>query len=68
MYNRPATDYILIMKNQTTFQVQFWHGGEAVWKPAGLQTFTEREVARKFMTAQSQMCGGCVAFRIEEVA
>ena len=58
------------MKNQTTtiYKVQFFHGGQGVWKDAGGHTFTEREVARDFMTAQSKMCDGMVAFRIEETA
>ena len=51
-----------------TYTVQFFHGGQGVWKGTGGHTFTDREAARAFMTAQSQMCGGCVAFRIEEVA
>ncbi len=55
------------MKN-TNYKVEFFHGGEAIWKSAGGPTFTERETAREYMTAQSQMCDGMVAFRIEEVA
>ena len=50
-----------------TYTVQFFHGLEGVWKGTGSETFTDREAARAFMTAQSQMCGGCVDFRIEEV-
>ena len=55
------------MKN-TKFQVQFFHGQEGVWKPAGGPIFTDREVARNYMTGQSNMCDRMVAFRIEEVA
>ena len=53
------------MKNN--YKVEFFHGGEGIWKSAGGPTFTEREAARDYMTAQSQMCDGMVAFRIEEV-
>ena len=55
------------MKN-TNYKVEFFHGGEAIWKSAGGRTFTEREAAREYMTAQSQMCDGMVAFQIVEVA
>ena len=53
------------MKN-TNYKVEFFHGGEGIWKSAGGPTFTNREVARDYMTTQSQMCGGCVAFQIVE--
>ena len=53
---------------KTIYTVQFFHGGQGIWKAAGGHTFADREVARNFMTAQSQMCNGCVAFRIQEVA
>ena len=55
------------MKNQTTYTIQFWHGGEAVWKPAGLHAFTNREDAKKHLDAQVRMTMGMVEFRIEEV-
>ena len=54
------------MKN-TSYTVEFFHGIEGIWKSATARTFTDREAARTFMTTQSQMCGGAVAFRIEEV-
>ena len=65
----PTTNLLLnnIMKN-TNYTVQFFHGIEGVWKGTGGRIFTDREAARAFMTAQSEMCGGAVAFRIEEVA
>ena len=53
------------MKN-TSYTVEFFHGIEGIWKSATVRTFTDREAARTFMTAQSEMCGGAVAFRIEE--
>ena len=53
------------MKNKT-YKVEFFHGKEGIWKPAGGPTFTDREVARLYMTGQSKMCDGMVAFRIEE--
>jgi hypothetical protein len=61
------------MNNQTTmkntnFQVQFWHGAEAVWKPAGLRIFSDLDEAKKVMKAQAEMTGHMVDFRIEEVA
>ena len=55
------------MKN-TNYTVEFFHGIEGVWKGTGGRIFTDREAAREYMTAQSEMCGGAVAFRIEEVA
>jgi hypothetical protein len=52
------------MKNYT---VQFFHGLEGVWKGTGTETFAELDKAKAFMKAQSEMCGGCVDFRIEEL-
>ena len=49
-----------------SYKIEFFHGGQGVWKGTGTETFADREAARAFMTAQSQMCGGCVAFRIME--
>ena len=55
------------MKNKT-YTIQFWHGGEAVWKNVGTRTdIPTLEEARDFKAAQVQMCGGLVDFRIIEV-
>ena len=53
------------MKN-TIYTIEFFHGQEGVWKPAGLRIFTDLEEAKKVMTAQVEMTGGLVDFRIEE--
>ena len=58
----------ILSKTTMTYKVQFFHGGQGIWKDAGGHTFTEREAARDFMTAQSKMCDGMVDFRIMEVA
>ena len=63
----PQTFTKQTMKN-TSYTVEFFHGIEGIWKSATVRTFTDREAARTFMTAQSEMCGGAVAFRIEEIA
>ena len=57
------------MKNQTTYKIQFFHGGEAIWKdiPTRLDIATLEE-AKDFKAAQVQMCGGMVDFRIMEMA
>ena len=53
------------MTNQTTYTVQFWHGGEAVWKNIGTLTdIPTFEEAVDFMEAQSKMCDRMVDFRI----
>ena len=52
------------MKNYYT--VEFFHGGEGVWKPVGTQTFTELEKAQAYKAAQIQMCSGMVDFRIQK--
>jgi len=55
------------MKN-TNYKIEFYHGLEGTWKPAGLRTFTDLDEARKFAKAQAKMTGYTVDFRIEEVA
>ena len=56
------------MKN-TNYTIQFFHGQEGIWKPAGLHAFTTREDAKKHLDAQVRMTSGMVQFRIaEEVA
>ena len=56
------------MKNQTTYTIQFWHGGEAVWKNVGTRTdIATLDEAKDFKKAQVEMCGGCVDFRIVEI-
>ena len=52
------------MKNYYT--VEFFHGGEAIWKPVGTNTFTELEEAQAYKKAQIKMCGGAVDFRIQK--
>ena len=55
------------MKN-TTYTIQFWHGGEAVWKNVGTRTdIATLDEAKDFMNAQVEMCGGCVDFQIVKV-
>ena len=55
------------MKN-TNYTIEFFHGLEGIWKPAGLPTFTTREEAKKVMKAQAEMTGYAVDFHIVEVA
>ena len=55
------------MKNKTTFQIQFFDGRKAVWKPAGLHTFTTLDEAKAFKAGQVKMTGGLVDFRVVEV-
>ena len=67
MYNRAEMAYIGTMKNNTTYKIQFFHGGEAVWKNAGTNQFATLKEAQNYKAAQVQMCGGMVDFRIEEM-
>ena len=55
------------MKNQTTYTIQFWHGGEAVWKNNGNRPFDTLEKARECMKANAELCDYMVDFRIVEV-
>ena len=56
------------MKN-TTFQIEFFHGTEGVWKPVRCYKNLETlEDAKAFKQAQIELCGGCVDFHIVEVA
>ena len=50
-----------------SYKIEFFHGGEGVWKGAGGHTFTELDKARAYMKAQVEMCAGCVDFQIREV-
>ena len=55
------------MKN-TTYTIQFWHGGEAVWKNIGTRTdIATLEEAKAFKKAQQEMCDYMVDFQIIEV-
>ena len=58
------------MKNQTTYQIQFFGGPKKEWKT--LPTLTQintLEEAKAFKKAQQEMCDYMVQFRIvEEVA
>ncbi len=58
--------YNKTMKNKT-YKIEFFHGGEAVWKNIGTRTnIPTFQEAKDFMRAQVEMCGGCVDFRIVE--
>ena len=56
------------MKN-TNYNLKFWHGQFAEWRPCVLRPFDTLEKAQKALKAHIEMTGGSVDFRIvEEVA
>ena len=55
-----------LMTKTNYFTVEFFHGGQKVWKPVGSETFTELEEAQAYKAAQIEMCGGVVDFRIQK--
>ena len=62
------TFYKQTTMKKTTYTIQFWHGGEAVWKNVGTRTdIATLDEAKDFKKAQVEMCGGCVDFRIVEI-
>ena len=52
------------MKNY--YVVEFFHGGEGIWKSVGAETFTEQEKAQAYKKAQFELCNGMVEFRIQK--
>jgi hypothetical protein len=62
-YNKPMNK--TTMKNYT---IEFFHGQQGVWKRSTMQVFATLEEAKASKKAHLEMCGGCVDFRIMEVA
>ena len=55
------------MKNQN-YTIEFFHGLEGSWKRSTMQVFATLEEAKASKQAHIEMCGGCVEFRIMEIA
>ena len=46
------------------YTLEFFHGQEFTWKPAGGHTFTDLDQAKTYMKAQAEMTNHMVDFRL----